>query len=776
VDEDRLRQRLSDKFGGIPEVIEILNRPKIEFKHQLAGFFTIIESQDRRLLLVLDDFEQNIPEARVEDRSLRLATGAYRALEALCFALQESGAASRLIVTCRYHAPKALPANRLFVQPLSGMPATDIGKKVHSLVFGVEEAKRNRKREQKIVEVADGNPRLLEWLMKLALQTDLVEDAFLDGLRAVENEFRENILAEKLLGALSEPERKALARMTLFRLPVPQPVVAELSHGAPMESAISLGLLEKQVAHGEDLFRVTSVLEPLLRPVLSEAEWTEARRQAARKLHQVWWDEPEKPREDRALEVARVAVGAGEQELAVGPADLIATHWFDQSRYQEAVALCRSVLAAFDDYRILGTIARAERVLGDTESARSHYERALSGCPPSDERRKSATLHNLGGLEAQQGNIERALRLWQQSLEIKERIGDARGKAATLHEMAWVIAQQGDTERALELWQQSLEILELGDVGGRATILNNMAGVIAQQGDIERALELWQQSLDIEERIGDMRGRAATLSNMARVIADEGDIERALTLWQQSLEIKESIGDVRGKAATLHNMAGMIADRGDIERALALWRQSLEIEERIGDVQRKAATLAEMAWAAGQSGDHARCDDLNRQAAQALGSVRAYVDLITVLSNLGASAQQDRGIFAAQAAWLVVKVQAPAAKSLRALRVLFNLVPRGDPLEPLLGAAATILIATRAEKHPQREKLREEATKLLSIAAANAGIQNQEAFQHWFAQNRLADRTHVFPRLLALLEQLVGDRWLFDRAPLDDRAGPASAR
>ncbi len=50
VDEARLRQRLSDKFGGIPEVIEILNRPKIEFKHQLAGFFNIIESQGRPLL------------------------------------------------------------------------------------------------------------------------------------------------------------------------------------------------------------------------------------------------------------------------------------------------------------------------------------------------------------------------------------------------------------------------------------------------------------------------------------------------------------------------------------------------------------------------------------------------------------------------------------------------------------------------------------------------------------------------------------------------------
>jgi hypothetical protein len=146
-----------------------------------------------------------------------------------------------------------------------------------------------------------------------------------------------------------------------------------------------------------------------------------------------------------------------------------------------------------------------------------------------------------------------------------------------------------------------------------------------------------------------------------------------------------------------------------------------------------------------------------------------------VLGNLGATAQQGREIFAAQAVWLAVKVQAPAEASLQVLSLLFNLVPQGDPLEPLLAAAAMILIATRGEKHPQREKLGEEATKLLPIAAANAGIQDQQAFEQWLAQNRLADRAHVFPRLLALLEQLVGNRWLFDRAPLDDRADPASA-
>jgi len=532
VDEDRLRRRLSDKFGGMAEAIEILNQPKMEFRHQLTEFCNIIENKGRRLLLVLDDFEQNIPAAQVEDGSLRLVPDAWRALEAVCFALEESSAASRLIVTCRYHSRVALPANRLFVQGLAGMPATDIGKKVRDLVSGLKAAQRNPRREEKIAEVADGNPRLLEWLMALDRRPGVVEDAFLDRLGAVVDELRVNILAGKLLGALSEPERKALARMTLFELATPKAVVTELAQGAPVENAMNLGLLEKQAAHGEDLYRVTTILEPLLRPALSEVEWSEARRVAARKLYEVWWEDPEERREDRGLEVVRMAVAAGERGLAVGPADMIAKSWVNSSRFLEAVALCRFALAASDDYRILGTMARAEEVLGDTESARSHYERALSGCPASDQGEKSATLHNLAGLEAQRGDPERALQLWQQSLEIEERIGNVKGKAATLHQMAGVIAQRGDPERALRLWQQSLELLKrIGDVKGKAATLNNMAGVVARQGDPERALQLWQQSLEIQERIGDVQGKAATLHQMARVIAQQGDPERALQLW-----------------------------------------------------------------------------------------------------------------------------------------------------------------------------------------------------------------------------------------------------
>ncbi|MBM3739875.1 MAG: tetratricopeptide repeat protein, partial [Acidobacteria bacterium] len=700
------------------------------------------------------------------DGSLSLAAGAYGTLEALCFAFGESAAASRLIVTCRYFKKETLPPNRFHVEGLAAMPAADVKKKTRKLLADMPAHKRNHARESKAVEVADGNPRLLEWLFDLMRQNHIVDEDFLAALGGVETRFRESLLARTLLGAIAVAERKAVARLCIFELPVPQPVVDALVDGAGISNAVALGLVEGTMLDEAPHFRVSGVLHPLLQDALEEAEWQVARRQAARKLHEVWWKVPGKARASHVFEIVRVGALAGDEQIGVEFAGDSASRLINRSRYFEALALCQIAMSRFPgDYRLLGTVAHAEKTLGATDSARSHYESALAACPATDLEERSSIVHNLAGLEEQQGNVTRALELWRESLDVKERIGDEQGKAATLHQMAAVIARQGHVARALELWQQSLDLWErIGDVHGKASTLHNMAGVIAQHGDVARALELWQQSLDLRERTGDALGKAATLHQMAGVIARQGHVARALELWQESLDLIERIGDVQGKAATLHNMAGAIAQQ-DMARALELWQQSLDLKERIGNVQGKAATLAQMAWAAHQAGDSARRDQLNIEAARALGSVRAYLDLVTVLGNLGATAQHGRERYAAQAAWIVLRVQAPIDASVETLASLFHQVPNGAPLEPLLAAAAVQLAATRGQDHPKRSEFQDQALELLVIAAGNAGVP-ADGGPSWYTSNRLDDPNHVIPTLSTHLEALIGDGWIFDRTPL----------
>ena len=154
----------------------------------------------------------------------------------------------------------------------------------------------------------------------------------------------------------------------------------------------------------------------------------------------------------------RLGLLAKEQEIAVSVGNWIAISWVNNSRFVETVDLCEQVLAAFQDYRILGTIARAEEVLGFVQEAVTHYQQVLELCPEEELQGKATTLNNMAQVIAQQGDVPRAIALWEQSLEIFEQIGDVQGKATTLSNMGQVISQPGDIPKAIALWEPCLEI------------------------------------------------------------------------------------------------------------------------------------------------------------------------------------------------------------------------------------------------------------------------------------------------------------------------------
>ncbi|MEH2338537.1 tetratricopeptide repeat protein [Nostoc sp.] len=77
-------------------------------------------------------------------------------------------------------------------------------------------------------------------------------------------------------------------------------------------------------------------------------------------------------------------------------------------------------------------------------------------------------MHRLGRIYANKGEVEQAIALYNQSLEIEERIGNVQGKAATLHRLGRIYANKGEVDEAIALFNQSLEIKEsIGDVQGK---------------------------------------------------------------------------------------------------------------------------------------------------------------------------------------------------------------------------------------------------------------------------------------------------------------------
>ncbi len=656
IDEASLVNRLAEKLDDNEQRKSLQNYDE-ELKFRLRRVFCQLHEEAKPFLLVLDDFEGNletspptplrsgegsqVPPFPGREGGLgglgRLQPEAAEVIKALVWAIRENSTSHRIIITCRYDF-EFTQLQYFHKQPLDALQGADLQKKCDRLTAFSAKSQVNEALKSQAQKLADGNPRLLEWLDKILQNTTVDVAAILNQLAADPVELREQVLAEALLQQMDSTMREMLSRGLVFELPVPRAALAVVCDTIPnlenyISRAVALGLLE--VSHDEAL-RVPRIL-PVQLPENGEALY----KQAAEVLYRLWWEEAKTSIEEQWLEIHRLALLGKEEKKAADIASSLANRYLHQSRFREAVQLCKSTLEITEDYRVLKEMGYCESQVGEVDLALEHYQRALNLCPLEDKKEQAAISQYLGMLKANRGEIEEAIALYQQSLAIEEQIGDVQGKAATLHQLGNIKANTGEIEEAIALYQQSLAIKEqIGNVQTKAMTLYCLGNIKANTGEIEEAIALYQQSLAINEQIGNVQTKAMTLHQLGNIKANTGEIEEAIALYQQSLVIDEQIGNVQGKAATLHQLGMLKANRGEIEEALALYQQSLAIKEQIGNVQGKAATLHQLGMLKADTGEIEEAIALYQQSLainEQIGNIEGKAATLHCLGNIKAN-------------------------------------------------------------------------------------------------------------------------------------------
>ncbi len=126
-----------------------------------------------------------------------------------------------------------------------------------------------------------------------------------------------------------------------------------------------------------------------------------------------------------------------------------------------------------------------------------------------------------------------------------------------------MLVPRGDLDGAMRLYEQSRAIQErLGDVQGTSATLHAMAGVLVPRGYLDGAMRLYEQSRAIQERLGDVQGTSATLVMMTQVQFRQGDHETALHNARESLRLLQAMGatpDAAKVAAIIQQMEAALA-------------------------------------------------------------------------------------------------------------------------------------------------------------------------------------------------------------------------
>ena len=225
-------------------------------------------------------------------------------------------------------------------------------------------------------------------------------------------------------------------------------------------------------------------------------------------------------------------------------------------------------------WQIRGHLSEAEERLGAAL--------ALRGGEPAH---RAQALEAAGGVAYWQGDMETALDLYQQSLELTRELGDQARIANALVNLGYPYAYQSesDPETADRLFSESLAISQqLKDEAGIAKALYGQASVRWISADWGRARQLFNESEDLLDRADEPFLRAWALYMLSNVEVSDSRADVALPLLVEGIGLFAEVGDLTGILFSLDLFTTLALQGGDGERAVQLIGATNRLRETSG--------------------------------------------------------------------------------------------------------------------------------------------------------------------------------------------------
>ena len=258
----------------------------------------------------------------------------------------------------------------------------------------------------------------------------------------------------------------------------------------------------------------------------------------------------------------------------------------DTGDFSKASEHYQKVLAANpkDIVSLLAT-GRVDIKSGDSRASLDPLNRALTlAIQVDNEEQKALILQALGIAYSDLNKPEEALQNYQQSLEIKRRLGQRKGIADSLNMIASVYEGLGKPDLALTNVKEALKIYrEIGDRQDVGTSLIDLGWLQHNRGKYDDALKLFKESLQIQRDLGNENDQALCLNNIGNSYAFKGDYDDARTYFEQALRLREKIKVPSDIAETLHNLGEVSMKMGQYDQALTLYLRALDMRRGASD-------------------------------------------------------------------------------------------------------------------------------------------------------------------------------------------------
>ncbi len=283
--------------------------------------------------------------------------------------------------------------------------------------------------------------------------------------------------------------------------------------------------------------------------------------------------------------------------------------------------------------RLGGVLGRFWVVHGHISEGRTFLERALAVREGIEASVQAKALIFAAYLAFIQGDYDRAEPLFQESLVLYRELEDQHGIAFALAMLGSVAWTKGHMATARTLTEEALATSrQVNDIERAANSLFILGLLSSSLGEYSRACALYEESVTVHRAAGDKRGIAHALSQLAQVLlVSQGDRARVSPLLEECLALSREVGFKEGIAA-YYCISGQLAlSQGDLVTARSLAETGVALYREIGHQHGTANALGVLGRVFVLEGDYATAQKLYEQS---LALARKVGDKLNIVSDL----------------------------------------------------------------------------------------------------------------------------------------------
>lgn len=580
---------------------------------------------DKRLLLVLDNFEHLVAGAELVTTLLAQAPG-LKVLTTSRERLNLQGEWLLEVSGLLYAQAGSVmqmaecSAVQLFVQSARRVKAD----------FHLDE--QNKAAVARICSLVEGLPLALElaaaWLRVLSCQDIVTEiEQSLTILAATQRDLPPRHRSVRSLfdtswALLSDEERAVLQRLAVFRGGFRRDAAAAVA-GASLP--LLLTLVDKSLLRSEGAGRFS--MHELVRQFAAEALSTQpAVADAVYERHLTYYTQ--------WLQQQRSRLHRKHQKQVLGEilVDLenVRTAWLRALEQQQMRAVDAALDTLADVYELCGWFHEGEalftaavscvqgvtpepwrRLLGRLQARLGFFAQRLAKYASAkqllqrtrddlqaldDQVATSYCLNCLGEIARIEGDYAEAERCLTESITLCRRHGDPQLLSRAFNLLGIVHGVCGRHDEAERLFRASLALCEAGEEQlGIAKALNNLGIMAYFAGDYTAAQSFYQRSLAINQDLGHQYDTALALSNLGLVAQKQAHYTDAVALFAESIALQRKIGYELGVGLSLRNLCTTLLELHQLDEAAAHLQEVLLLAHKIRNLPLGLAGLVGLA-------------------------------------------------------------------------------------------------------------------------------------------------------------------------------------